>query len=118
MLNLYICTSIANGAAYGCKNVQNKNTQQTCASPSGIRCHTIHTYMRFRIAKLDTGHLRKIKDPEIEEVVLPYFQRSETSSTLSAVNVLSPSFSTVWRVLHENRLHLFYVQRVYIDLKC
>ena len=62
------------------------------------------------------GRPKRVTDPEMhgqmEEKVLRHLQKNATTSTRVAGNILPPSHSTVWRVLHENVLHPFLFQRL------
>lgn len=66
----------------------------------------------FRYIGNDRGRPRSERTPEVEEAVLLEVERNPAVSTREIANHLETSRSTVWRVLSEQLLHPYHVQRV------
>lgn len=62
--------------------------------------------------KQDTGRPRSVRTPEFEEAVLTEFQDQPSTSTRQVAHNLGVDHSVVWRVLHEQLLHPYHLQKV------
>lgn len=75
-----------------------------------------HERMRQgRVAPMETNERgRSVRTLELEEMVLEEIEQNPSTSVRAIANDLGASKSTVWRVLHENLLHPFKLQKVNI----
>ena len=107
--DMHLAHGAANGIsreAVGIYRERFPNRHQTFAAIHRRLCETGHFSCH------EAKRIRRVRDPEIEEQVLQHFQNNETTSIYFAANVLLPSQSTVWSVLHENDIHPFQIHRV------
>lgn len=66
----------------------------------------------YRRTNRDAGRMGMIRVPEMEEEVLAIIARNPTMSTRVIARELGISHPVVWRILHENLLYPYHIQRV------
>lgn len=84
--------------------------------PSANTFYAVHNRLRetgkFDKNMADTGRERILRSIEFEENVLQRFEENPHTSTRSVGRMLNASKDTVWRVLKEQQLYPFHLQRV------
>lgn len=77
----------------------------------------IHNRLRefgtFQINRADTGRDKSIRSVEFEEDVLNKFEENPRTSTRVVASEMNTSNATVWRVLHDEKLYPFHLQKVH-----
>jgi hypothetical protein len=58
------------------------------------------------------GHPRTVRTPDLEGAVLDTIEEKPSSSTCTTMRDLQIHHSTVWRVLKEQQLYPFHLQKV------
>lgn len=100
------------GAAFGNAN----QARRVYAGPSGKLFTRVYNRLRetgsFQINMRDTGRPRSARTVEFEEHVLDTFEDDPTTSVEEVARLDGSSSSNVWRVLREEKLHLFHYQKV------
>lgn len=66
----------------------------------------------FAISNTGRGHPRTVRMPETEEYILDRFRQTPSTSTRAVAAETSVSPATVWRVLREEGIKPFHLQRV------
>lgn len=56
--------------------------------------------------------VRPVRNPDFDEDVLAHFAVDPTTSTRRVARTLGVSHASVWRVLHEERMHPYHLQKV------
>lgn len=72
----------------------------------------LREYGRFQTPMHDTGRPRQARNPAVDEEILNVIDENPGMSTRQIARHLDVSRSTVWRVLHENMLYPYHIQRV------
>lgn len=65
----------------------------------------------FHVKRPDAGRWRHVRDPEMEERILRECEDNPSTSTRSIARTTGVSKSTVWKILHEERLFPYHLQR-------
>lgn len=66
----------------------------------------------FKSDKKDTGRDRSIRSVELEDDILQQIEETPTTSTRVIAQNFGCSKSTAWRILHDEKLHPFKLQKV------
>lgn len=69
-------------------------------------------YGKFQTPRNDAGRPREVRNPVIEEQILNRIDENPDLSTRQIARDLDVCYVTIWRVLHENSLYPYHVQRV------
>lgn len=72
----------------------------------------LHESGTFEKRSLDTGRHRQIRTPELEVAVLNIIEAQPETSTRKIAAELNTCASTVWRILKEQQLYPYHIQRV------
>lgn len=72
----------------------------------------LHESGTFEKRSLDTGRHRHIRTPELEVAVLNIIEAQPETSTRKIAAELNTCASTVWRILKEQQLYPYHIQRV------
>jgi transposase len=72
----------------------------------------LREYGSLEINKLMAGHPRTVRAPDLEEAVLDTIEEKPSSSTRTTARDLNIHYSIVWRVLKEQQIYLFHLQKM------
>ena len=72
----------------------------------------LREYGSFRTPRNNAGRPRQARNPVTEEQILNAIDDNPGLSTRQIARNLDVSHATVWRVLHENSLYPYHIQRV------
>lgn len=68
---------------------------------------------KFEVSMADTGREKSVRTVALEEDVIQRVDDNPRTSTRTVGNELNISKSSVWRILHEEKLHPFHLQKVH-----
>lgn len=108
---------------YGCANGNAYQAQRLYAEafpnrllPSDKLFTKLHQRLReygsFSVRKSDAGRPRSVSTPEAEVNVLQRIEENPGTSTRRLAAELNIDASLIWRILHEQQLYPFHIQRV------
>lgn len=84
--------------------------------PSHVTFSAVHNRLRetgtFKINMNDTGSNRDVRTVDYEEDILRRFEENPRTSTRAVANETNSSHFSVWKVLKENNMHPYSIQKV------
>ncbi|GFT95409.1 DUF4817 domain-containing protein [Trichonephila clavipes] len=107
--------------AYGAANCSGPAAQRLYAERYPMRripSHNFFARLHQRLAETgsfergDMVRVRTARTPAVEQNVLQHVERNPRTSTRSVANSVGVSHCSVWRILREQDMHPFHVQRV------
>ncbi|GFT04902.1 DUF4817 domain-containing protein [Trichonephila clavipes] len=107
--------------AYGATNCSGPAAQRLYAERYPMRripSHNFFARLHQRLAetgsfeRADMVRVRTARTPAVEQNVLQHVERNPRTSTRSVANSVGVSHCSVWRILREQDMHPFHVQRV------
>jgi hypothetical protein len=78
-----------------------------------VDCLLAYFLGAFEVARHDTGRPREVRTVQFEEAVLDTFENNPSTSTRVVGRAMHAPHATVWRVLNEQLLHPFHLQKVH-----
>ena len=64
------------------------------------------------VNRLDTGARRLVRTVDFEEDILERFENEPSTSTRAIGHAMGVAHNTVWKVVHEQQLHPYHLQKV------
>ncbi|GFS66049.1 retrovirus-related Pol polyprotein from transposon 17.6 [Trichonephila clavipes] len=107
--------------AYGAANCSGPAAQRLYVERYPMRripSHNFFARLHQRLAetgsfeRADMVRVRTVRTPGVEQNVLQHVERNPRTSTRSVANSVGVSHCSVWRILREQDMHPFHVQRV------